>query len=61
MMQTAHLVEFLTRELGLSPRSIAMARRRQEEVVGPLPMILFELGLISLPELEYVLEWTWAV
>jgi hypothetical protein len=53
------LLTYLSKELGLSARSIALSLRRQQELGGPLPMVLFELGFISVYELDTLMEWTW--
>ncbi len=52
-----HLVKFLQEELALSPSSIDMALRHGEQNLGPLPMILWQYGLVSLEQLERIFDW----
>jgi len=59
-MTTQQLILFLQKELGLSDPSINLGLRRQEELGGPLPMILYELGLINVAQVNLLYEWTWA-
>lgn len=51
------LISFLQEELALSSRSIDMALRHSEQDPGPLPMILWQYGLVSLEELEQIFDW----
>ncbi|MCS6813657.1 MAG: DUF2949 domain-containing protein [Cyanobacteria bacterium] len=53
----AQLLQFLEEELALSPSSINMALRHREQDPGPLPMILWNYGLITLEQLERIFEW----
>ena len=48
---------FLHEELRLSPDSIAIAQRSMEETQGPLPMLLWQYGLINLNELDKIYDW----
>jgi Protein of unknown function (DUF2949) len=50
-------IDFLQEELHLSASSIAIALRRVEQDPGPLPMILWEYGLVSLEQLERIFDW----
>ncbi len=54
---TTQLITFLQEELDLSATSIAMALRHSEQDPGPLPMILWQYGLVSLEELEQIFDW----
>ncbi|MEL4895666.1 DUF2949 domain-containing protein, partial [Crocosphaera sp. Alani8] len=45
-------LRFLHEELCLSADSIAIAQRSMNETKGPLPMLLWQYGLINLDELE---------
>ncbi len=56
---TRQLVQYLSKEFDLSPRAISLALRRQRQADGPLPMILFQLGLINLMQLNQLMEWIW--
>lgn len=51
------LINFLQEQLALSPLAIAMALRLGEQNPGPLPMILWQYGLISLEQLEQIFDW----
>ncbi|HEY9881851.1 MAG TPA: DUF2949 domain-containing protein [Leptolyngbyaceae cyanobacterium] len=52
-----HLIRFLQEELSVSPSSIEVALRHIEQDPGPLPMILWQYGLITLEELEQIYDW----
>ncbi|MBD2103443.1 DUF2949 domain-containing protein [Leptolyngbya sp. FACHB-261] len=51
------LIDFLQTELAVSASSIAMALRRCEQDLGPLPIILWQYGLVSLEQLDKIFEW----
>lgn len=51
------LINFLQEELELADTSIAMALRHSEQDPGPLPMILWQYGFVSLEELEQIFDW----
>ncbi len=51
------LINFLQEQLALSPLAIAMAVRLGEQNPGPLPMILWQYGLISIEQLEQIFDW----
>lgn len=51
------LIYFLKEQLALPPAAIAMAVRLGQQDPGPLPMILWQYGLISLEQLEQILDW----
>lgn len=51
------LTTFLREGLGLSPAAIAMALKRSEQDSGPLPMVLWRYGLITLEQLEQIYDW----
>lgn len=53
----SQLIDFLEHELAISATSIAMALRHREQDPGPLPMILWQYGLVSLEELEQIFDW----
>lgn len=54
---SAQLIHFLQEELAISPPSIAMALRFSQQERGPLPMILWRYGLVSLDQLNQILDW----
>ncbi len=41
----------------MSASSIEMAMRREDSGQGPLPMVLWRYGLISLDQLDQVFAW----
>ncbi len=51
------LITFLQEELSISPSSISIALRHSEQDPGPLPMILWQYGLITLEQLDRVFDW----
>lgn len=53
----ARLIRFLQDELALSAASIAIAVRHSEQDPGPLPMILWQYGLVTLDQLERIYDW----
>lgn len=51
------LIDFLQGELAISSKAIAIALRHCEQDPGPLPMILWQYGLVSLEQLEKIFDW----
>ncbi|ASC73853.1 hypothetical protein XM38_048270 [Halomicronema hongdechloris C2206] len=51
------LIQFLQEELSISSSSIQVALRHCEQDPGPLPMVLWQYGLITLEQLEKVYDW----
>ncbi len=52
-----HFLRFLREDLALSDSSIAFALRHGEQNPGPLPMILWQYGLITLEQLDRIYDW----
>jgi hypothetical protein len=50
-------LRFLQEELAISRDSIAIAQRRSEQDPGPLPMILWQYGLVTLKQLDQIYDW----
>ncbi|XPM61056.1 MAG: DUF2949 domain-containing protein [Leptolyngbya sp. IPPAS B-1204] len=50
-------MRFLQEDLALSSASIAIALRYREHDPGPLPMILWQYGLITLEQLDRIFDW----
>jgi len=50
-------IQFLQEELALSKDSIEVVQRSVEQNPGPLPMILWQYGLVTLEELERIYDW----
>ncbi len=53
----SRFLHFLQEELALSSDSIAIAQRSVEQNLGPLPMILWQYGLVTLEELDRIYDW----
>jgi hypothetical protein len=51
------LINFLQKDLAVSASSIAMALRYCEQDPGPLHMILWQYGLVSIEQLERIFDW----
>ncbi|BAZ31203.1 hypothetical protein NIES4074_36750 [Cylindrospermum sp. NIES-4074] len=51
------LLNFLHHELELSKADIAVALRHRESENGPLPMLLWQYGLVNLEQLERIFDW----
>ncbi len=51
------LIQFLQEELCLSSSSIHLAVKHSEQDSGPLPMILWRYGLVTLEQLERIFDW----
>lgn len=51
------LINFLQEELAISASSIALALHCYGRDPGPLPMILWQYGLISLEQLQQIFDW----
>lgn len=50
-------IRFLREDLAISAASIDMATRHREQDPGPLPMILWQYGLITLEQLDQIYDW----
>jgi Protein of unknown function (DUF2949) len=50
-------IQFLTDEMALSTSSIDFALRHRENACDPLPMILWQYGLVSLEQLDRIFAW----
>ena len=50
-------ITFLQEELALSNDSIAIVQRSLEERPAPIPMILWQYGLVTLDELDRIYDW----
>ncbi len=53
----SRFMSFLKEELALSHDSIAIAQRYSEKNPGPLPMILWQYGLVTLDQLDRIFDW----
>ncbi|GAP96515.1 DUF2949 domain-containing protein [Leptolyngbya sp. NIES-2104] len=59
MLAATHskFIRFLQEELSLSTSSIALALRYREQNPGPLPMILWQYGLVTIDQLDRIYSW----
>lgn len=59
MLSATHskFIRFLQDELALSTSSIALALRYREQNPGPLPMILWQYGLVTIDQLDRIYSW----
>ncbi len=51
------LLKFLKDELKLSSESLVMAERSAKDNRGPLPMVLWQYGLVTLEQLDKIYDW----
>jgi hypothetical protein len=55
--QHTRFLRFLQEDLAISSSSIAMALRHREQDPGPLPMILWQYGLVTIEQLDRIYDW----
>lgn len=53
----SQLLEFLHKELSIPANSIATALRHPEQSPSLLPIILWQYGLVTLEQLDQILDW----
>ncbi|MBE9039327.1 MAG: DUF2949 domain-containing protein [Cyanobacteriota bacterium] len=53
----SRLIRFLEDDLALPADSLAVAMRHREQDPGPLPMILWKYGFITIEQLDRIYEW----
>lgn len=51
------LIRFLKEEMAIPADSIAIALRQSEHGLNPLPMVLWQYGLITLEQLDRIFDW----
>jgi Protein of unknown function (DUF2949) len=51
------VVNFLHQNLNLSDDSIQLALKQSQSDYGSLPIVLWQYGLVTLPELDRVYDW----
>lgn len=51
------LIQFLQNDLAIPKDAIAVALRHCEQDPGPLPMVLWKYGLITIEQLEKIYDW----
>ncbi|MBW4518455.1 MAG: DUF2949 domain-containing protein [Scytolyngbya sp. HA4215-MV1] len=57
MGSNTRLIQFLQQELAVSSTEIAVLLRHPEQAHAPLPMLLWQYGLISLQQLIQIFDW----
>ncbi len=53
----AQLIQFLREELSVPAAAIAVALRQQQGNPSPLPMVLWQYGLITTDQLNEIFDW----
>ena len=53
----AQFLHFLSRDLGLSEESLNLVKKYSKNRTSNLPMLLWQYGLISLPQLNSIFDW----
>ncbi len=53
----SQLIRFLQEDLAISTASLAIALRHLEHDPGPLPMVLWQYGLVTLEQLDQIYDW----
>jgi hypothetical protein len=53
----SRFIQFLQDDLAISSSSIAIALKYCEQDPGPLPMILWKYGLITIEQLDRIFDW----
>lgn len=53
----SQVIRFLQEDLAISAASIEVALRHSQLDPGPLPMILWQYGLITMEQLEKIYDW----
>lgn len=53
----SRFIRFLQEDLSLSSASLSIALRYRERDPGPLPMILWQYGLVTLDQLDRIFDW----
>ena len=56
-INSRQMLHFLKEELKLSSESIAIAERSAQQDRAPLPMILWQYGLVTLEQLDKIYDW----
>lgn len=57
MSSNTRLIQFLQNELAVSSAEIDVLLRHPEQAHAPLPMLLWQYGLITLPQLTQIFDW----
>ena len=60
MIASTHLtklIRFLQDDLAISASSMTIALKQVEHNPGPLPMILWQYGLVTIEQLDRIYDW----
>ena len=52
-----NLIRFLQDELSIPPKAIKQALVQCKQDLGPLPMVLWQQGVVTLQQLERIFDW----
>ena len=52
-----NLIRFLQDELSIPPKAIRQAIAQCKQDLGPLPMVLWQQGVVTLQQLERIFDW----
>ncbi|GAP98490.1 DUF2949 domain-containing protein [Leptolyngbya sp. NIES-2104] len=53
----SNLIQFLREELALPTSAIDLAVKHSQPELAPLPMVLWQYGLITLNQLDQIFDW----
>ena len=51
-----HIINFLCHDLNLPNDSVQLALKQTQSARGTLPMVLWQYGLVTLPQLDQIFE-----
>jgi hypothetical protein len=51
------LIRFLQDDLAISASSMAIVLKQSEQNPGPLPMLLWQYGLVTIEQLDRIYDW----
>lgn len=51
------LIEYLQQELHVSEEAIEVARRQSVFSINQFPIVLWQLGFVSLEQLDHIFDW----
>lgn len=57
MIQQSQLIEFLKQELALPAEAIALGLRRSASSPNLLPIVLWQYGIVTTPQLNQIFDW----
>ncbi|MBW4440072.1 MAG: DUF2949 domain-containing protein [Plectolyngbya sp. WJT66-NPBG17] len=53
----SRLIQFLREELALPTSAIDLAIKHSQTELAPLPMVLWQYGLVTLNQLDQIFDW----